>query len=306
MTEQAPTTGSAGTVISSIGEILWDVFPSGPRFGGAPANFACTTAGLAAESVNVQMVSAVGDDQRGAKAVEVLASHRVESAEVSRLPFPTGEVLITLDDGGSASYEFAANCAWDNLPWTESLQQLAQRTDVVCFGTLGQRDPVSRDTIQRFLRATSPSCLRVFDVNLRAPFYTEAVIRESLQLATVLKLNDEELPLLAKLYGLTGTDDQQMGQLAATCELDVIALTRGAAGATLFCGGTFSKCGGLEIEVNDTVGAGDAYTASLVLGLLRKMPADEINRHACEVAAFVCTQSGATPMIPEEFREFRA
>ena len=284
--------------IAGIGEVLWDIFPNETRFGGAPANFACTASGLAGREAAVSIVSAVGTDDLGKDALRSLQKHDVQTEQVAQLTQPTGQVHISLDDSGSASYRFAENCAWDNLQWSDQLDELARSTDAVCFGTLGQRSDVARATIQRFVRSTRAECLRVFDVNLRPPFYTDDVVRESLDIANVLKLNDDELPLVADLIGLTGSDNDLLPALADACDLSIVALTKGANGATIFRDGAISESSGFSTNVVDTVGAGDAFTATMTLGVLRGTPTDDIVRLACEVAAFVCSQTGATPPIP--------
>src|SRR6266850_3146345 len=194
--------------VVGLGEILWDVFPDGPKFGGAPANFACTTAELAANRMDVYIVGAVGNDALGKKAIELLRSHGVNTTCVAQVAHPTGQVNVTLDNAGKPTFEIAENTAWDNLPWSDELSQLAARADAVCFGTLAQRSPTSRETIRRFVQSTRPSCLRILDINLRPPFWTEAIVRESLELANVLKLNDTELPVLADMMNLRGTHDE--------------------------------------------------------------------------------------------------
>ena len=287
------------TTIVGLGEILWDVFPDGPRFGGAPANFACSAAGLGREQVEVYIVSSVGKDGLGQRAIESLQQHGVNTSCVAEQERPTGQVLVELDEEGRASYQFAADTAWDNLQWSRELEQLAARTDAVCFGTLGQRSDRSRETIQRFVAATAPTALRIFDINLRPPYFRDAVIVESLKLANVLKLNDEELPFVRDLCGLSGADSQVLRGLAVQFELRAVALTRGARGAVLIRGGEISEQAGVATQVVDTVGAGDAFTAALALGLLTGGKLDTINRSACAVASFVCTQSGATPRMPE-------
>lgn len=285
-------------MIVGLGEVLWDVFPDGPRFGGAPANFACTTAGLGQGRVKVGMVSSVGTDDLGRRAIESLQEHGVDTSCVASLDKPTGQVLVELDADGCASYKFAADPAWDHLAWSSELERLAARTDAVCFGTLGQRSDRSRETIQQFVSATEAASLRIFDVNLRPPFVNDSVILESLKLANILKMNDEELPVLATLCGLPGSDLEVMRQLAERFALRAIALTRGPAGAVLLRSDETSECPGVATDVVDTVGAGDAFTAAFALGLLDGSDLDTINRTACEIAAFVCSQSGAAPQIP--------
>jgi len=284
-------------VIVGLGEILWDVFPDGPRFGGAPANFACHVAALGHPS---EMVSAVGKDELGERALTELRNRGVATRCVHRHEDrPTGIVTVSLDDEGHASYEFAADTAWDAVPWSGELARVAEQTSAVSFGTLGQRSECSRQTIRRFLAATPSTALRIFDINLRPPFVSDSVILESLALANVLKLNDEELPELAALCAWTGPDVEILQKLAEKFTLRAVALTRGAGGAVLLGGSQVSEHPGIETHVVDTVGAGDAYTAVLTLGLLEGRNLDAINRGACQVAAFVCSQSGATPQLPD-------
>lgn len=287
--------------IVGLGEILWDVFAQGPRFGGAPANFACSAAGLGGQRNDVWMASGVGKDELGPRAIEALREHGVDTSCVADLDKPTGQVLVELDEQGRASYEFAVDTAWDNLQWSREWEQLAACADAVCFGTLGQRSDCSRETIQRFVAATPPSALRIFDVNLRRPFVRDDVIVESLKLANVLKLNDEELPVVGELCGLSGTDSQVLQGLARQFDLRLVALTRGPRGAVLIRGEEMSEQAVAETQVVDTVGAGDAFTAALTVGLLEGGELDAINRWACQVASYVCSQSGATPRIPNSF-----
>lgn len=282
-------------VVVGLGEVLWDIFPDGPRFGGAPANFACSAAGLARGRFDIAMVSAVGTDALGQLAIASLVEHQVNVAAVSQIHIPTGQVNVQLNEQGHATYEFAADVAWDRLEWSNELEQLAHRTDAVCFGTLGQRSEVSLATIRRFVAATRPTALRILDVNLRPPFVSDAVILDSLRLANILKLNDEELSVLARLIGLTGSPAEMLRRLADEFAFQVVALTRGVNGALLIRGDEISEHPGVAAHVVDTVGAGDAFTAALALGLLDGRDLETINRTACEVAAFVCSQSGATP-----------
>jgi fructokinase len=282
--------------IVGLGEILWDVFPDGPRFGGAPANFACHAAALGG---NAEVASAVGRDELGEQALEELHKRNVGTCCVHRhADRATGVVTVSLDADGHASYEFAADTAWDALPWSDDLGRLAERTSAVSFGTLGQRSERSRETIRRFLSVTSPAAWRIFDINLRPPFFSDSIVLESLALANVLKLNDEELRTLAATCGMSGSDLELVPQLAERFALRAVALTRGPDGAVLFRDGQISEHPGIETHVVDTVGAGDAFAAALALGLLDGSDLEAVNRNACRVAAFVCSQSGATPQLP--------
>jgi fructokinase len=290
-------------IVVALGEILWDVFPDGPKFGGAPANFACTTAELAGNAADIYIVGAVGPDALGRQAVELLASHGVDTTYVQLADYPTGQVNVTLDHAGKPTFEIAENIAWDHVDWSNELDQLAKRADAVCFGTLAQRSPTSRDTIRRFVQATRPDCLRILDINLRSPFWSDDVIRESLELATVLKLNDAELPVLARMLNLSDNDDDQLSSLLSRFDLKAMAFTRGADGATLLSTtGERSDLPAQPVKIVDTVGAGDAYTAALAIGLLDGAPLERINAWGNQVAAFVCSQSGGTPNFPSSLR----
>jgi fructokinase len=288
------------SVIAGIGEILWDVFPDAARLGGAPANFACHAAALGDES---WIVSAVGTDDLGERAVELLQAQRVCCDVVQRDPHPTGRVDVTLDASRQASYVFAPDCAWDHLTWSDEMQQLAARCDAVCFGSLGQRSPESRATIRRFVQATRPTALRIFDVNLRQQFYDRETITASLELASAMKVNEEELPTVAKLCGIVPREYRQtLESFAVAYDLRLVALTLGPAGALLVAGGEYASASPPSVSVVDTVGAGDAFTATLVHDFLRGAPLERINAHANAVASFVCSQPGATATIPAELR----
>lgn len=290
-------------VIVAVGEVLWDVFPDGPRFGGAPANLACHAAALGVDS---HMVSQVGDDELGKQAMAALREHGVNTDCVGiNAEFPTGTVRVELDASGKPRFTIGENVAWDHLQWSDAADELAARATAVCFGTLGQRGEDSRQVIQRFVAATPSTALRILDVNLRAPFYDEAVIRESLQVANVLKLSDDELDLVASACGISGSEAEKLAGLNRRYNLRLVALTRGEHGATLVRENERSDADGISVEVRDTVGAGDAFTAAMTMGLLNNDPLDTINQHACRVAAFVCSQSGATPPLPEELRRGR-
>src|SRR5262245_20620544 len=286
------------TVIG-IGEILWDVFPDGPRFGGAPANFACSVAELAQDRIDVYAAGGAGGDDLGRRAIEALYRHGVDAGSVAVVDRPTGQVLVKLDAAGRASYEFAADAAWDNLAWSDGLEQLAARADAVCFSTLGQRSAISRQTMGRFVRATPASCFRVLDINLRPPFWNEEIVLQSLQLANVQKLNDAEHLVLADMLRWSGADLELLQRLMDRFSLQLVALTRGASGAILLSeSGEQSDLPGQTTVVVDTGGAGDSFTAALVIGLLSCLPLVKINAWGNRVAAFVSSQPGATPRIP--------
>jgi len=283
--------------IIGLGEVLWDVFPSGAVFGGAPANFACHIAGLGERAA---MVSAVGDDRLGRAAVAALEARGVDASHVRVEPrSPTGTVDVAIDSTGTPTYLFAADTAWDHLAWEPTLENLARSCAAVCFGTLAQRSGESRQTIRRFVAATPASSLRVFDVNLRQQFFDPETIRESLALASVLKLNAEELPIVAAACGEKSTSLLSTLQgIRQRHGLQAAVLTLGAEGSIIVTGHEVSQQPAVAVQVVDTVGAGDAFTAAVVVGLLRRLPLAVIHCHAASVAAFVCTQRGATPEIP--------
>jgi len=287
--------------IIGLGEVLWDVFPSGAVFGGAPANFACHVAGLGARAA---MVSAVGDDRFGRGAIAALEARGVDASHVHIAPQKaTGTVDVLIDSAGTPTYLFAADTAWDHLAWEPGWENLARSCAAVCFGTLAQRSGESRQTIRRFVETTPASSLRVFDVNLRQDFFDFQMILASLAMATVLKLNAEELPIVAAACGEKSTS--LLGTLQGIRQrhgLEAAVLTLGAEGSIIVTDREVSEQPAVAVEVVDTVGAGDAFTAAVVVGLLRRLPLAVIHRHAASLAAFVCTQQGATPEIPPAFR----
>jgi fructokinase len=247
------------------------------------------------------MVSAVGTDEFGDRALDSLRKREVESALVKRDPIhTTGKVLVSLDAAGQPTYEFAADTAWDHLTWSADLESLARQTDAVCFGTLGQRSPASRNTIRRFVEATPAAALRVFDVNLRQRFYDAEIIERSLQIASAVKLNEDELPIVADLCGISASLPRNMlRELVSRYELSLAALTRGPEGALLVSATDESESPAIPAAVVDTVGAGDAFTATLVFDFLRGRALGEINAHANAVASFICSQPGATAQLPD-------
>jgi fructokinase len=284
-----------------LGEVLWDLLPAGKQLGGAPANFAFHAQQLSAEGL---VVSAVGRDALGEEIKARLAQLGLSSnLHISDLP--TGTVSVKLDAAGVPSYVIHQPVAWDEMRDAGEGTDLAARADVVCFGSLAQRSLPSRTMIHAFLAATrKEQCLRIFDINLRQDFYSESVIRASLDVAGVLKLNDQELPVVTGLLHLPAEEQKFADALLARLPtLRLIALTRGPHGSALFRREATSQHGGVPTTLADTVGAGDAFTATLALGLLRGEPLDRINAAANRVAAYVCSQHGATPILPEALLE---
>jgi fructokinase len=282
-------------VVVGLGEILWDVFPEGKQLGGAPLNFSHHCAQLGAEAYPV---SAVGPDADGAEIRQILAAKNLPDLHVQTDPaHPTGRVNVTLKDG-KPTYEILRDVAWDYIRFDENLRNLAARADAACFGSLAQRNSASREAIHAFLDAMRPDSLRIFDINLRQDFYSREIIESSLRRANILKLSDEELPVLAAMFDLPGDASAQLHRLRELFDLRLVAYTRGGSGSLLLTATESSDHLGLPTEVLDTVGAGDSFTATLCTGLLQNLPLAEINIRANRVAAFVCSQSGATPTLP--------
>lgn len=287
---------NAHPLVVGIGEILWDLLPSGKQMGGAPANFAFQARALGARSV---IVSAVGDDESGREIFRVLDDRNLDRRHISvALSVPTGSVSVSLDAEGVPQYIIHENAAWDFISWTPRISELAAGTEAVCFGTLAQRSDVTRKTIRAFLDAVRPECLRVFDLNLRQSYYGREIIRSLLERSNILKLNEDELRVVAGLFSFSGSESDLLHRLLDEYPLDLIALTKGRAGSRLFGRRSESLHPGFPVETADTVGAGDAFTAALVMGLLKKKNLDDIGEWANRIAGFVCSRKGAWPEIP--------
>lgn len=282
--------------ILSCGEVLWDLFPSGARFGGAPANFACHASILGGK---VSMLSGVGNDARGDEALSILGRFHVDTSLIQRIAnAPTGSVGICLDDPTRPAFEIHTNSAWDNIAWTPELHTRITEVDAVYFGTLGQRGERSRQTIQQAIQtAKSLGILRVLDVNLRKPFYDAELLRDSIAQASVLKLSDEELREVAAACHIDSDAAPEivLQQFLTQFKLDLVVMTRGAKGAILVSPTELIEQPGIPTVVRDTVGAGDSFTAALVVGLLRGDALTTIARTACETASAVCGHDGAVP-----------
>jgi len=290
-------------VVVGAGEALWDVFPDGEHFGGAPANVALHAAALGAEA---WLVSAVGRDARGDAALARLAAAGVRCGTVAQLAeHPTGVVRVSVQDGGQPVYDIAAESAWDYVPWSPAVEQVTERADAIVFGSLAQRSPISRVTIRRAVAAVRDSAWRLFDVNLRQAYYDADVLTASLELANAVKLNEEELPVVARLVGVRARGGAPPEMLRALCDrfgLKLAALTRGACGALLVTPDSVCESPAPPTVVVDTVGAGDAFTAALLVGVLAGRSLEEVSRRANAVASYVCSAPGATPPIPEALR----
>jgi fructokinase len=286
--------------IVGFGEFLWDVLPHATLPGGAPANFVWHAQQLGAHGA---LVSAIGNDQEGRDLAAWLEKMGLSADDVQVNCLPTGRVDVRVSSRGEPGYVIHEGSAWDSIVWVEPLKALARRADCVCFGSLAQRSRVSRETLQRFLHATRPECVRIFDVNLRHPMPAEGIIEQSMRLASVLKLNEEEWPFVAKRLGLSSSWEIGCRALLRDSTVSLVAMTRGAQGSVMLTNHQHFELPADPIEVNDTVGAGDAFSAALATGLLRGMPLREIQIVAMAVSAYVCTQEGATPRMPEALKQ---
>ena len=289
-------------LIVGLGEALWDVLPEGKKLGGAPANFAYH-AGQFLGSDNTVAVSALGEDRLAEETIESLREHGLNYL-MPRVPYSTGTVQVTLDEQGIPTYDIKENVAWDNIPFSDEIQRVAANCRAVCFGSLAQRNVVSRATIQKFLDATPADCMKIFDINLRQNFYTPEVIQESMRRCNVLKINDEELVLIGRMFGYPGLDmENKCWLILGKYNLDMLVLTCGTNGSYVFTPGQMSFQETPKVEVADTVGAGDSFTGSFCAAILSGKPVAEAHRLAVQVSAFVCTQNGAMPTVPAELKD---
>lgn len=285
--------------IVGIGEVLWDVFSTGKELGGAPANFAYHVSQFGLHGL---AVSAVGRDALGEETIKALEEHGLKY-HMDCVEEPTGTVQVSLDEQGMPQYEIKTGVAWDNIPYTTELAQIAADTKAVCFGSLAQRSAVSRETIGRFLDAVPADCLKVFDINLRQQFYTKEVVEASLKRADILKINEEEIVLVAQMFDIPGLGfEDTCRKLVTDYSLKMLILTCGAIGSYVFHAGGMSYLSTPKVHVADTVGAGDSFTGAFVACILAGKPVGEAHQIAVNVSAYVCTQSGAMPSIPEEIK----
>ena len=300
-------------IIVGMGEALWDCLPEGRKFGGAPANFAYHVGQFGWHSI---VISAVGNDALGDEIMDIVRGVKLDN-RIARVSQPTGTVKVTLSGDGIPSYEICENVAWDNIPWSEELEEIAKDTQAVCFGSLAQRTAVTRATVHKFLD-TMPALgtLKVFDINLRQNWFSREVIEESLFRSNVLKLNDEEIVVVSSLLGLgeiksdalsrgealqlTDVEDQCF-ELISRYDLQMVILTCGTHGSYVFSqSGEVSFQQTPVVKVADTVGAGDSFTGSFCAAILAGKPVAEAHEIGVKVSAFVCTQHGAMPQYPQE------
>jgi fructokinase len=281
-------------LIAGIGELLWDLLPSGKKLGGAPCNFAfhAMQAGCDAYAI-----SAIGKDELGTELKHYLHELGLSDQYVQENVFPTSTVTVKLDENGSPEFIIHENVAWDHILWNKDMEKLAKKIDALCFGSLAQRNPESEHSIKSFIQATKPACLKVFDINLRQNYYSREIIINSLQLSDVLKLNEDELPVVSGYLDLNGNTELQLEQILSHFNLKYVVYTLGSNGSIIKSNTESSFMMVPKVSVADTVGAGDAFTAIFIAGVLKDIPLREIHKMATEIAAYVCTQKGATPKL---------
>lgn len=287
-------------VIVGMGEALWDILPEGKKIGGAPANFAYHVSQFGLESC---VVSAVGNDDLGREILDSFKEKKLQCL-IETVPYPTGTVQVEVDGAGVPQYRIKENVAWDNIPFTGKLEALARRTCAVCFGSLAQRNAVSRETIIRFIDAMpkSKDTLIVFDANLRQEFFSKDILDQSMKRCNILKINDEELVTISRLLNISETGFQDRCEtLLRRYRLKLLILTCGVNGSFVFLPAGTMFFDTPKVEVADTVGAGDSFTATFIAGLLKGVPVAEAHQRAVEVSAFVCTRQGAMPALPEKY-----
>ena len=288
-------------LVVGMGEALWDMLPEGRKLGGAPANFAYHVSQF---GLDTRVVSAVGDDELGNEILANFAEKQLD-CQIEKVTYPTGTVQVTLDEKGVPCYEIKEGVAWDNIPYTPALENLAKQTHAVCFGSLAQRNAVSRETINRFIdqMPEDENVLKIFDINLRQHFYSKELIEASLKKSNVLKINDEELVVVGEMFGFADIDFQdKCWILLAKYNLKMLILTCGTEGSYVFTPGEVSFLETPQVQVADTVGAGDSFTGAFVAAILSGKTVKDAHRLAVDVSAFVCTQNGAMPELAEKLK----
>jgi len=288
-----------GKYVIGLGAVLWDMLPEGKKLGGAPANFAYHASQFGLEGL---AVSAIGHDALGEELIGQLEEHNLPY-HLARVDYPTGTVQVTLDAQGVPQYEIKTDVAWDNIPFDEELRALAKDCKAVCYGSLAQRSEVSRATIQAFLDATPVECLKVFDINLRQNFYTKEILENAFRRCDILKINDEELVVIARLFNIPGLGlDEKCWYMYKEYGLKMLILTCGTNGSYVFHEGGMSYQVTPKVEVADTVGAGDSFTGSFIGSILQGKSVAAAHETAVKVSAYVCTQKGAMPTIPDNLK----
>lgn len=284
-------------IIVGIGEVLWDMLPGGKQLGGAPANFAYHAKALGSDNSVSYIISAIGNDTLGTEIQSQLNKLNINHTHLHiSNALKTGSVSVSLDNQGLPGYTIEQNVAWDFIP--KIPDNFQHPIDAICFGTLAQRSPVSRESIQNFLATLPETTLKIFDINLRQSFFSQKIIESSLTLANILKINDDELKIISKLLNIPGNEEQQLKTISRRYTIKLGILTRGSSGSLLYTENNTSVHPGFKIKSKDTVGAGDAFTAAVVIGLLKGFELDKINDCANQIASYVCSRSGATPELP--------
>ena len=286
-------------LVVGLGEVLWDMLPEGRKIGGAPVNFAYHAGQF---GIDTMAVSAIGNDKLGEDTIAEMNGKHLNHIFPS-VPYPTGSVQVKLDEKGVPAYDIKENVAWDNIPFTNEIESVARSCRAVCFGSLAQRNAVSRNTIRKFIESTPSGCIRIFDINLRQNFYTSNVIHDSLELCNILKINDEEIMLVSRMFNYDSSNIENVCRtIMEDFSLEMVILTCGTKGSYIFAKGGVSFMPTPKVNVADTVGAGDSFTGSFCAAILRGLPVAEAHKKAVEVSAYVCTQNGAMPEIPESMK----
>lgn len=286
-------------LVVGLGEVLWDMLPEGRKIGGAPVNFAYHAGQF---GIDTMAVSAIGNDKLGEDTIAEMNGKHLNHIFPS-VPYPTGSVQVKLDEKGVPAYDIKENVAWDNIPFTNEIESVARSCRAVCFGSLAQRNAVSRNTIRKFIESTPGGCIRIFDINLRQNFYTSNVIHDSLELCNILKINDEEIMLVSRMFNYDSSNIENVCRtIMEDFSLEMVILTCGTKGSYIFTKDGVSFMPTPKVNVADTVGAGDSFTGSFCAAILRGLPVAEAHKKAVEVSAYVCTQNGAMPEIPESMK----
>ena len=284
-------------IVVGIGELLWDMLPTGKKAGGAPINFVYHASRLGAEGY---AISAIGDDMLGKEIIEELDRYHIQHL-IEKVPYPTGTVKVGLTEEGIPSYTISERVAWDHIIATSNAVDLAEQADAICFGTLAQRSAQSRETIQAISSFAPTDAYRLFDINLRQHYYSKELIEESFYLANVLKANDREFAVLKELFGLTGSEKEAARWFIEKYNLRMFVLTAGASHSTIYTREEISTLPTQQVQVVDTIGAGDAFSAALVIALLKGKSLEEAHQEAVKCAAFVCSKAGAWPDYEERY-----
>ncbi|PCH71600.1 MAG: carbohydrate kinase [Bacteroidales bacterium] len=281
----------ANSKILCIGEMLWDMLPTGPKPGGAPMNVALQLNNI---GLDVQFASRIGNEEQGLKLKSFLEESGMNTALIQLdSELPTSEVLVHLDDKNNAKYEICEPVAWDHLEYTEQLSHKVKESGIIVFGTLGSRNKIAKQTI---LNVLDSDCLKVIDVNLRPPFDQKEDVELLLGKADIAKLNDEELIQISGWYGKTSKNEEDlMRWFSEQYQCSMVCVTKGANGAVLFTNNQFFNHLGYKVVAVDAVGAGDAFLAGFLSALVHNKSPEEALDFGSATGAFVVSKEGATP-----------